>query len=477
MTPAAGGSCWVTWYSRGFRSCCCCVLVGGGGGHNKRERRRETVRPIIIETASQLHRFFWYRSFASTTLLLFRELDLQYMSMIDGTRDESALSGWRDDEGDLVEASTEFLAGDQRSLQQTETGRTVLTILYLCVLGICFVIPIFYYFRLQCEERYARRLRDLELAGMAHAMQQSENLYSEESRAARRKYREERKARIMQLLSPVRMIVETEHFPHLRKATTDDSPSPPPQDMEAPKEEAPSSTSQAGDVEASSDLPETSEVKNLDVEESLQTPDEPRSSDNDSTDKQNDEEAQVKVKLPSSLSNQSLSRMGQSSKSLLDSSVKSVDEDQYLVEVPTPGFNLTNAQTAAHKTRLVPNVCSICLGNYQVGTPLVWSNNEACEHVFHEQCILQWLLKQREGPLCPCCRRDFVLDPYDLEDEETDNMFARTNTGDTSDDDADYAMDDFTDDRTPYLRSSLDDLVNQLESGTRSQSEGSSLEW
>jgi hypothetical protein len=26
-------------------------------------------------------------------------------------------------------------------------------------------------------------------------------------------------------------------------------------------------------------------------------------------------------------------------------------------------------------------------------------------------------MKQREGPLCPCCRRDFVIDPYDLEEE------------------------------------------------------------
>ncbi len=24
-------------------------------------------------------------------------------------------------------------------------------------------------------------------------------------------------------------------------------------------------------------------------------------------------------------------------------------------------------------------------------------------------------MKQRDGPLCPCCRRDFVLDPYDME--------------------------------------------------------------
>ena len=32
-------------------------------------------------------------------------------------------------------------------------------------------------------------------------------------------------------------------------------------------------------------------------------------------------------------------------------------------------------------------------------------------------------MKQREGPLCPCCRRDFVIDPYDMEDEDPNLMF------------------------------------------------------
>jgi hypothetical protein len=29
-----------------------------------------------------------------------------------------------------------------------------------------------------------------------------------------------------------------------------------------------------------------------------------------------------------------------------------------------------------------------------------------------------WLLNQHEEPICPCCRREFLVDPYDLLEEE-----------------------------------------------------------
>jgi hypothetical protein len=55
----------------------------------------------------------------------------------------------------------------------------------------------------------------------------------------------------------------------------------------------------------------------------------------------------------------------------------------------------------------MPSTCTLC-----------WS--QPCFRkltLSHFQCIEAWLMKQREGPLCPCCRRDFVIDPYDLEEE------------------------------------------------------------
>ena len=116
------------------------------------------------------------------------------------------LRGFLDDEGgaDGMGHTDEVMM--HRWLQSNQRGRTVLTVLYLVVLGMCFVVPIFYYFRMHCEERQARRLRELELAGITQALEQSQNVHREESRAARRKYRDERRARILQLFARVKMV-------------------------------------------------------------------------------------------------------------------------------------------------------------------------------------------------------------------------------------------------------------------------------
>ena len=86
------------------------------------------------------------------------------------------------------------------------TGKTILTALYLCMLGVCCIVPVFFYFRMHCDERHNRHLQDLEIAGMTQAMNESQDLHREESKAAQRKYREERRARFIQLFTPVRMV-------------------------------------------------------------------------------------------------------------------------------------------------------------------------------------------------------------------------------------------------------------------------------
>ncbi len=57
------------------------------------------------------------------------------------------------------------------------------------------------------------------------------------------------------------------------------------------------------------------------------------------------------------------------------------------------------------------DVCPICLDNFEVEDTVMFSrhNEGSCSHVFHEECLLQWLLEQRENE-CPTCRACFIAD-------------------------------------------------------------------
>ena len=41
--------------------------------------------------------------------------------------------------------------------------------------------------------------------------------------------------------------------------------------------------------------------------------------------------------------------------------------------------------------RTAPKFCAICLASYEPHDKISWSSNEACTHVFHNECILIWL--------------------------------------------------------------------------------------
>jgi len=108
--------------------------------------------------------------------------------------------------------------------------------------------------------------------------------------------------------------------------------------------------------------------------------------------------------------------------------------DTTRIAIPVPGFYTS-------EWRLVSTTCAICLCEYEVGSDVVWSSNPLCDHAFHADCIERWLLKQRGRPLCPCCRRDFVVDPLDEDDDEqaipvaNDDQFPVENHEDGSMDD------------------------------------------
>lgn len=77
------------------------------------------------------------------------------------------------------------------------------------------------------------------------------------------------------------------------------------------------------------------------------------------------------------------------------------------------------------------NECSICCEEYQPKDKICWSSNAKCVHIFHEECIVHWLLslgwiRWKEQKVhdrllvgddkellmydleCPLCRLDFV---------------------------------------------------------------------
>lgn len=49
--------------------------------------------------------------------------------------------------------------------------------------------------------------------------------------------------------------------------------------------------------------------------------------------------------------------------------------------------------------------CDICMLEFRVGDEIAWSPNVNCDHAFHKDCILEWLVRK---PTCPICRQDYV---------------------------------------------------------------------
>ena len=62
----------------------------------------------------------------------------------------------------------------------------------------------------------------------------------------------------------------------------------------------------------------------------------------------------------------------------------------------------------SNRQRTISNQCAICLCDYNKGDTLVISSNTSCPHGFHQECIIEWLVKMQEGTPCPCCRQTFV---------------------------------------------------------------------
>lgn len=56
--------------------------------------------------------------------------------------------------------------------------------------------------------------------------------------------------------------------------------------------------------------------------------------------------------------------------------------------------------------------CAICLAEYEHAERIKRSCNCNCKHVFHAECILDWLEQSKE---CPCCRADYIDSDIDID--------------------------------------------------------------
>ena len=97
------------------------------------------------------------------------------------------------------------------------------------------------------------------------------------------------------------------------------------------------------------------------------------------------------------------------------------DPDEHLSEKETPDKSLachSFATTSISQGITIDNnncniaSCDICLCNYEVGEEICSSRNPECRHIFHKDCIIDWLLTRSN---CPLCRRSYLCDNTKVE--------------------------------------------------------------
>ena len=83
-------------------------------------------------------------------------------------------------------------------------------------------------------------------------------------------------------------------------------------------------------------------------------------------------------------------------------------------------------RAASFSTRsLTRNECTICLDNYEKGDTVCWSKRDDCDHIFHEDCIVEWLqvrfwCRALETGSSNCCNPQYY--PFHLFSSYIDQM-------------------------------------------------------
>ena len=77
-------------------------------------------------------------------------------------------------------------------------------------------------------------------------------------------------------------------------------------------------------------------------------------------------------------------------------------------QVPNKCFEINDKSKDPNAYVKEGEMCSICLLEFEQGDEIVLPQNENCSHIFHKDCIMEWLVRHND---CPCCRVDYVTAP------------------------------------------------------------------
>eukprot|EP00980_Cylindrotheca_fusiformis_P015097 scaffold4160_cov86-Cylindrotheca_fusiformis.AAC.5 len=84
------------------------------------------------------------------------------------------------------------------------------------------------------------------------------------------------------------------------------------------------------------------------------------------------------------------------------------DEDGSIIHSPKKDNSKWNLQSMLSTWRKPSkdDCCCICLEPYLPGDTICTAMTSFCDHVFHQDCIFEWL--ERDHVQCPLCRVDLM---------------------------------------------------------------------
>ena len=97
-----------------------------------------------------------------------------------------------------------------------------------------------------------------------------------------------------------------------------------------------------------------------------------------------------------------------SSENMNNESMRSIRQSMISVKVQGKG-NSSSTRPMILRNYYISD-CPICFESYHAGEEIAWSKNEQCQHAFHLNCIMGWLLDNDE---CPMCRAKY----FNIENE------------------------------------------------------------